>query len=86
MAALLEPAQRERFDALVEPGLAAEAMRTVWVPGPGNGSPVGVPVRLGIGDGSFTEVVSGELRAGQEVITAILSPDRDTRRGPRLGF
>ena len=86
MAALLEPAQRDRFDALVEPGRPAEAARTVWVPGSGNGSPVGVPVRLGIGDGSFTEVVSGELRAGQEVITGILPPDRDTRRGPRLGF
>lgn len=86
MIALLEPAQRDRFDALVEPGRAKEATRTVWVPGPGNGGPVGVPIRLGIGDGSFTEVVSGDLRAGQEVITGIVSPDRDTRRGPRLGF
>ncbi|CAO3423047.1 HlyD family secretion protein [Azospirillum endophyticum] len=86
MAGLLDPAQRDRFEMLVDPGRSAEAMRTVWVPGPGNGSPVGVPVRLGIGDGSFTEVVTGDLRAGQEVITGILAPDRDTRRGPRLGF
>ncbi|PWC36301.1 efflux RND transporter periplasmic adaptor subunit [Azospirillum sp. TSO35-2] len=86
MATLLDPAQRDRFDALVEPGRAGEATRTVWVPSPGNGSPVGVPVRLGIGDGSFTELVSGDLRAGQEVITGVLAPDRDTRRGPRLGF
>ncbi|WP_372396711.1 efflux RND transporter periplasmic adaptor subunit [Azospirillum sp. HJ39] len=86
MAALLGPAQRDRFDALAEPGRSADATRTVWVPAPGTGSPVGVPVRLGIGDGSFTELVSGDLRAGQEVITGILPPDRDTRRGPRLGF
>ncbi|WP_377809327.1 efflux RND transporter periplasmic adaptor subunit [Azospirillum sp. A29] len=86
MAGLLDPAQRDRFESLVDPGRAAEATRTVWVPSPGNGSPVGVPVRLGIGDGSFTEVVSGDLRAGQEVITGILAADRDTRRGPRLGF
>ncbi|MBK1841708.1 HlyD family secretion protein [Azospirillum sp. YIM B02556] len=86
MAGLLDPAQRDRFEMLVDPGRSAEAIRTVWVPGPGNGSPVGVPVRLGIGDGSFTEVVTGDLRAGQEVITGILSAERDTRRGPRLGF
>ena len=49
-------------------------------------SAVGIPVRLGIGDGSYTEVVSGDLRAGQEVITGILAPDRGSRRGPRLGF
>ncbi|ALG71662.1 transporter [Azospirillum thiophilum] len=86
MAALLDPAQRDRFDALAEPGRSADATRTVWVPAPGTGSPVGVPVRLGIGDGSFTELVSGDLHAGQEVITGILPPDRDSRRGPRLGF
>ena len=86
IAGLIEPAQRDRFDSLVDPGRAIEATRTVWVPGSGNGSPVGVAVRLGIGDGSFTEVVAGDLRAGQEVITGILAPDRDSRRGPRLGF
>ncbi|WP_042692256.1 efflux RND transporter periplasmic adaptor subunit [Azospirillum sp. B506] len=86
IAGLLDPAQRDRFESLLDPGRAANATRTVWVPGPGNGSPVGVPVRLGIGDGSFTEVVAGELRAGQEVITGILAADRDSRRGPRLGF
>ncbi|SMH58685.1 HlyD family secretion protein [Azospirillum agricola] len=86
IAALLDPVQRERFDALVEPRRSAEVTRTVWVPGPSNGAPVGVPVRLGIGDGSFTEVVAGELRPGQDVITGIAPPDRDGRRGPRLGF
>ncbi|MFC5309422.1 efflux RND transporter periplasmic adaptor subunit [Azospirillum picis] len=95
ISGLLDPAQRERFDALAAPPSAAkeaaEGTRTVWVPGPGSGGPgsggpVGVPVRLGIGDGSFTEVVGGNLHAGQEVITGILAPDRDGRRGPRLGF
>ncbi|BAI72014.1 efflux transporter MFP subunit [Azospirillum sp. B510] len=86
IAALIDPAQRDRFAALVDPGRTAEATRTVWVPGPGDGVPVGVPVRLGIGDGSFTELVAGDLRAGQDVITGLLAPDRDGRRGPRLGF
>lgn len=86
LAALLDPVQRERFDALVEPRRSAEVTRTVWVPGPSNGAPVGVPVRLGIGDGSFSELIAGDLRPGQDVITGILPPDRDSRRGPRLGF
>lgn len=86
IAALLDPEQRERFDALVEPRRSAEVTRTVWVPGPSNGAPMGVSVRLGIGDGSFSEVIAGDLRPGQDVITGILPPDRDSRRGPRLGF
>lgn len=63
---------------------AAEGERTVWLADMA-GTPVGVPVRLGIGDGSFTEIVSGDLKRGQEVIVGIQPPDRD-RRGPRLGF
>ncbi len=86
MAALLDPMQRDRFDALVEPRRSAEVNRTVWVPGPSNGAPVAVSVRLGIGDGSVTELLAGDLRPGQEVITGLAPPDRDTRRGPRLGF
>lgn len=86
IAALLDPAQRDRFDALVTPSRPAATTRTVWVPGPSNGAPMGVPVRLGIGDGSFTEVVGGDLRPGQDVITGIVPADRDSRRGPRLGF
>ncbi|MGF7175692.1 HlyD family secretion protein [Azospirillum doebereinerae] len=85
IAALLDPMQRARFDALIDPR-RAEAARTVWVPGPSNGAPMGVPVRLGIGDGSFTEVVGGDLRPGQDVITGIAPANRDDRRGPRLGF
>jgi HlyD family secretion protein len=34
-----------------------------------DGKPRPVTVQLGISDGTFTEVVGGELRDGQEVIT-----------------
>jgi HlyD family secretion protein len=41
---------------------------TVWVPVPG-GKPRAVAVRTGINDGSFSEMVSGELPPESEVIT-----------------
>lgn len=61
-----------------------DAGRTVWVAG-AQGAAVPVPVRLGIGDGSFTEVVGG-LTAGQEVIVGVSADRPDQRRGTRLGF
>ncbi len=88
IAALLDPDQRPRFDGLVEPRPAADTARTVWLPAPGpaGGPPVPLPVRLGIGDGSSTELIAGDLKPGQEVIVGIVPSDRDNRRGPRLGF
>jgi len=38
--------------------------------------PVKVPVRAGISDGSYTEVVSGTLRPGQDVIIEAMDPSR----------
>jgi HlyD family secretion protein len=43
--------------------------RTVWVLR--NNQPVEVPIRVGITDGSFTEVVEGDLHAGDAVITDV---------------
>jgi hypothetical protein len=31
-------------------------------------------VRLGITDGTYTELLSGELQAGQELVTAVVTP------------
>ncbi|MBI5116403.1 efflux RND transporter periplasmic adaptor subunit [Candidatus Poribacteria bacterium] len=41
----------------------------IWTPGPEG--PKAVSVTLGIADGFFTEVLAGELREGQEVITGL---------------
>jgi HlyD family secretion protein len=46
--------------------------RTVWVLKAGQVSPV--RVRTGISDGSFTEVVEGEVEAGAEVVTDAVGP------------
>jgi HlyD family secretion protein len=51
-----------------------------------NGKPKRVPVKLGIGDGTFTEITSGEIAAGQELIveaTGLKKPGGPTS-GPRM--
>jgi HlyD family secretion protein len=64
-------------------GLAGE----VWVPG-ANGQPRAVALRLGISDGSYTEVLEGDLSERQQVIMATSAPAQipvgSTPGGPRL--
>jgi HlyD family secretion protein len=49
---------------------------TVWVAEPGAGSlPVALPVRAGMTDGTYTEILGGDLRPGQAVVIG-------TERGP----
>jgi HlyD family secretion protein len=57
----------------------------VWMVG-GNGKPVPVRVKLGISDGSFVEVLSGGLQAGQEVIVGSSEPAPSAKGGLRLRF
>ncbi|HYN46359.1 MAG TPA: efflux RND transporter periplasmic adaptor subunit [Allosphingosinicella sp.] len=58
--------------------------QTVYVLGP-DGAPTPVRVVVGESNGSETEIVGGDLREGQEVITARLAPgqtqDKSERRG-----
>ncbi len=56
----------------------------LYVLGP-DGKPAPLAVKLGIGDGTFTEVVQGDLKEGQLVIVGVALPgDRPDRAGPRL--
>ena len=65
--------------------------QTIWVLGEGKG-PRPIPVKLGLTDGSFSEVTEGDLKEGQEVIVGIASKDAagsgrsqpSAQRGPRL--
>jgi HlyD family secretion protein len=57
----------------------------VWVVGR-EGKPMPLDVRTGISDGSFTEVVSGEISAGQEVITGIKGDKEAPSKGGRPFF
>ncbi|MBI3452510.1 MAG: HlyD family secretion protein, partial [Rhodospirillales bacterium] len=85
IAGVLTPEQLPRFRALRSAqGSTGSAAGQIWVLGP-DGQPKTVSVRLGIGDGAFTEVIGGALQAGQEII---VGSGRATAAAatPRLGF
>jgi HlyD family secretion protein len=71
IAAALDPERRAKYEAIV-----AEARPTndggtpgrVYVLGP-DGAPAPIAVRLGVTDGSHTEVLAGDLKEGAGVIT-----------------
>ncbi len=62
----------------------------VWVVG-SDGKPAAVALQLGIGDGTYTEVVKGELKEGQQVIIGLAvagdrAPQPQPGAAPRLRF
>jgi len=69
ITSILTSEQREKFQAL-QAGAAAGRRARVWVLD-GDGQPKPVDVKIGISDGTFTEIVGDELENGQLVITGI---------------
>ena len=90
---ILTPEQQTKYDEFSggEGGGRGATAGRVWVIGP-DGKPKAVAVRLGITDGTSTEVVSGDLHEGQEIIGGALGggnqPNRPSAPGgggaPRL--
>jgi len=85
--AILTPDQRGKYDQQVaeQAGARAGSSGRVFLLGP-DGKPAAVTVRLGISDGNFTEIVAGELKDGQDVITGTGERPGTARPagGPRL--
>jgi HlyD family secretion protein len=87
--AILTPDQQKRFDALSasqDGGAAAgPTAARVYVPGT-DGKPRAVAIMVGLTDGAYSEVVSGEIQAGQDVLVGAPSgtPARAPTSGPRL--
>ncbi|MDA8254688.1 MAG: efflux RND transporter periplasmic adaptor subunit [Betaproteobacteria bacterium] len=68
--AILNPEQKKRYDELASEAQAARAGGgggRVWIVGEG-GKARAVEVRLGLTDGSMTEIVAGDIKEGQEII------------------
>jgi len=88
ISAILTPEQREKFRKIAAPRTANPVKRgRVWLLDK-NGTPVPVDIITGISDGSFTEIVRGDLKTGQEVITGTShSKRRSSSSGlRRFGF
>lgn len=91
---VLNPEQRARYATMAGGGRArggAASGGRVWVPDAGSDKPKAVPVRLGLSDGTHTEVVSGDLKEGDEIITGVVSDGAKGKsapqtKGPRFGF
>ena len=87
---ILTPEQRARYDAEA-PSRAGSARAPVpgriFIPGP-DGKPQAVQLMLGISDGQSTEIVRGDVKEGQEVITGIMGATTgrsgSAPPGPRL--
>jgi HlyD family secretion protein len=89
IAAILNADQLKRYEALAAEQRGVVTTRgTVWV-ADGTGAPKSVSVRLGISDGSFTELLGGELKEGDAVIIgggAGASKAEAKGNAPRFGF
>lgn len=83
--AILTPEQRPVYARLRANAGAAPTTGQAWIVG-GDGRPQAVALRLGISDGSFTEVIGGELKPGQEVIVGATEAKPAAGGPPRLGF
>jgi HlyD family secretion protein len=73
VSAILTPEQKKRYDEMASDAQAARAgggggTGRLWIVGE-DGKAKPVDVRLGLTDGSMTEIVSGDVKEGQEVIT-----------------
>ncbi len=82
------PGGRSGQGAAIRAGVQGSPKKyAVWVPS--EGKPKRVPIGIGISDGAFTEVTTGDLKDGQEVIVESLSKtakptNGDTQRPPRF--
>src|SRR5688572_6993756 len=93
IAEVLTPEQRKRYEEMSPArgagGRATVTRGRVWVPG-ADGKPKAVNVRLGLSDGTHSELLGGELQEGSQVIVGTQSDGKGQQAkgkgGPRFGF
>jgi HlyD family secretion protein len=91
IAEILDPEQRKRYEEMAQSrsgeGRAATAGRA-WIIDD-TGKPRSVDLRLGLSDGTYTEVLGGTLQDGSQVIVGTLADKMaraQSKGGPRFGF
>ncbi len=87
IVAILTPEQRTVYERFTARAQATDSRPgRVWVVGAG-GKPAAVALTVGSGDSQTTEILTGDLKVGQEVIIGQVAPPKaGTPAGPRLGF
>jgi len=90
ISAILNDEQRARYEAMAseQRGVATRS-GSVWIVD-ASGKPKTVNVRLGITDGTHTELLGGDLKEGDSVIVGNLAtgarPEAKSSTAPRFGF
>jgi HlyD family secretion protein len=83
---MLTPEQRVKYRQFVEGRAINQVTKgRVWVLGD-DGKPTAVNIMVGITDGSFTEIVQGDLQAGQQVIMGTANPTKESSKRSRRRF
>jgi HlyD family secretion protein len=92
IAEMLTPEQRKRYEEMGASQRGSGRQVTsgrVWVPG-ADGKPKAVSVRTGLTDGTYSELVSGELPDGSQVIVGTLDAGKaksaPPKGSPRFAF
>lgn len=90
IAGILTPAQKQRYADLIAEATGRTSTRGRVFVLAADGRPRAIEVRLGLSDGSFTEVSGGELKEGDGVITGSATTAGNAQKaaqsGPRLPF
>ena len=83
---MLNADQQKLYAEIVaaETGRAGAASGRAYVPG-ADGKPAEVRLRLGLTDGNATEIVSGDLKEGAEVIVGTVSAGAPAKNAPASG-
>ena len=92
IAEILNPEQRKRYEEMT-PGRAGGGRvitgGRIWLLDD-SGKPKAVDVRIGLADGTYSELVGGELKDGTQVIVGTQADAKgraqQTKGGPRFGF
>jgi HlyD family secretion protein len=88
IAEILDPEQRARYEQMSSGRSGLSTAGRVWVLD-GAGRPRAVNVRTGLTDGTYTQLVGGDLQEGAQVIVGTQSGAKalpQTKGGPRFGF
>jgi HlyD family secretion protein len=88
IAEILNPEQRARYEQMSGGRSGLSTAGRVWVLDSA-GRPRAVTVRTGLTDGTYTQLVGGDLQEGAQVIVGAQSGAKalpQTKGGPRFGF